>query len=120
MRNIEIRKNARKTVRKNYFTLVFVCLVMMIFAGSYALTLNGIKNLTREDAIVESIKLETEVDSLSNSNLDITSSILKSIFKTDNVDEIYVRESVTAGLFRTIFDGITHVEQFLFRVEKEF
>lgn len=118
MKNKEIRKQARKTVRNNYFTLVFVCVIMMIFAGSYATTFNGIKNVLREDSVVESIKLETEVDSLDSSNLDITSSVLKTIFKTDNVDEIYIEKSVTTGLFRTIFDGVTHLEQFLFRVVK--
>ena len=118
MKNKDIRKRARETLKKNYFTLVFVCLIMMIFAGSYATTFNGIKNVLRDDSVAESIKLETEVDSLSSSNLDITSSVLKTIFKTDNIDEIYVEEKVTAGLFRTIFDGITHIEQFLFRVVK--
>lgn len=119
-KNSEIRKQARVTVRKNYFTLVFVCFIMMFFAGSYAITFNGFKNVFREDAKVESIKLETDVDSLDNSNLDITSDVLKYIFHTDKVDEIYVKESVTAGLFRTIFDGVTHVEQFLFRIVKGF
>ncbi|MBR2784617.1 MAG: DUF975 family protein [Clostridia bacterium] len=118
MKNKDIRKQARKTIEKNYFTLVFVCLIMMIFAGSYATTFNGIKNILRDDSIAESIKLETEVDSLNSSNLDITSSVLKTIFKTDNVDDIYVEETVTAGLFRTIFDGVTHLEQFLFRIVK--
>ena len=118
MKNKDIRKQARKTVGKNYFTLVFVCLIMMIFAGSYATTFNGIKNILRDDSVAESIKLETEVDSLNSSNLDITSSVLKTIFKTDNVDDIYVEETVTAGLFRTIFDGVTHLEQFLFRIVK--
>ena len=118
MKNKDIRKQARNTVEKNYFTLVFVCLIMMIFAGSYATTFNGIKNILRDDSVAESIKLETEVDSLNSSNLDITSSVLKTIFNTDNVDDIYVEETVTAGLFRTIFDGVTHLEQFLFRIVK--
>ena len=118
MKNKDIRKQARNTVGKNYFTLVFVCLIMMIFAGSYATTFNGIKNILRDDSVAESIKLETEVDSLNSSNLDITSSVLKTIFNTDNVDDIYVEETVTAGLFRTIFDGVTHLEQFLFRIVK--
>ena len=116
--NIEIRKRARKVVFKNYFTLIFVCVIMMVFAGGYASTFNGIKNLVRQDSIAESVKLDTQVDSLESSNLDITSATLKAIFNTDKVEEIYVSESVTGGLFRTIFDVITHFEQFLFKIVK--
>lgn len=116
--NKEIRKQARNTLKKNYFTLVFICIIMMFIAGGYTTSLNGMKNLVRRDSIIQSENLNEEVDSLSNSNLDITSEVLTMIFKTDNVENLKVRESVTGGIFRTIFDGITHAEQFLFRIVK--
>ena len=116
--NKEIRKKARKKKKKNYFTLIFVCIIMMVFAGSYATTFNGIKNTIRQDSRATSIKLDTSVDSLENSNLDVTVSILEAIFKTDKIEDIYVSEGVTGGLFRTIFDGITNFERFLFKIVK--
>lgn len=116
--NKEIRKKARNTIKKNYFVLVFVCLIMMIFAGSYTTTFNGFKNILRGDFKIQSEINNVESDSLSNSNLDITSEVLTLIFKTDNIEQIKFKESVTGGIFRTIFDGITHAEQFLFRIVK--
>lgn len=116
--NKEIRKQARNTIRKNYFTLVFVCLIMMMIAGSYTTSLNGLKNLVREDAIIQSEVSNIESDLITGSNLDVTAEVLNLIFKTDNVDEIKFKESVTGGFFRTIFDGITHAEQFLFKLVK--
>lgn len=116
--NKEIRKNARNTVKKNYFVLVFICLIMMFLAGNYTTTFNGIKNLLREDFRTESKLNNIEVDSLSNSNLDITSEVLNLIFDTDDVEQLKFKESVTGGIFRTIFDGITHAEKFVFRIVK--
>ena len=46
---------------KKYIAFL-LCLIMMIFAGSYATTFNGIKNVLRDDSVAESIKLETEVN----------------------------------------------------------
>jgi uncharacterized membrane protein len=116
--NKEIRKQARNTVKKNYFTLVFICFLMMIIAGSYTTSLNGGKNIIRRDFFVESDNINSEIDSLTNSNLDITSQVLTLIFDTDNEEKLKVKENVTGGLFRTLFDGITHAEQFIFRIVK--
>ncbi|MGN1012807.1 MAG: DUF975 family protein [Clostridia bacterium] len=116
--NKEIRKLARNTVKKNYFVLVFICIIMMLLAGMYTTTFNGIKNLLREDFKVESQNINFEIDSLSNSNLDITGEVLTLIFNTDDIEQLKFKESVTGGLFRTIFDGVTHAEQFLFRIVK--
>jgi len=116
--NKEIRKQARNTIRKNYFTLVFVCLIMMIVAGSYTTSFNGLKNLLREDAVIQSEVSDIESDLISGSNLDVTAEVLNLIFKTDKIEEVKFKESVTGGFFRTIFDGITHAEQFLFKIVK--
>ena len=117
--NKQIRKNARNTLKHNYFVLVFVCLIMMILAGSYTTTFNGFKNILRNDFKIESKNNNNiEIDALSNSNMDITSDVLTLIFKTDKVEQVKFKESVTGGFFRTIFDGITHAEQFLFRIVK--
>ena len=117
--NKQIRKNARNTLKHNYLVLVFVCLIMMILAGSYTTTFNGFKNILRNDFKIESRNNNNiEIDALSNSNMDITSDVLTLIFKTDKVEQVKFKESVTGGFFRTIFDGITHAEQFLFRIVK--
>ena len=70
--NKQIRKNARNTLKHNYFVLVFVCLIMMILAGSYTTTFNGFKNILRNDFKIESRNNNNiEIDALSNSNMDI-------------------------------------------------
>lgn len=110
-KNKEIRKQARNTVKKNYFTLVFVCIIMMFIAGSYSTSMNGIKNIIRRDFVIEfnsDYNPNIRVDYLTNSNSDITSDVLNSIFNTNDVEQIKFKESVTGGLFRTIFDGVTH------------
>lgn len=116
--NKQIRKAARNTLKNNYFVLVFICLIMMFLAGSYTTTFNGIKNILRDDFKVEGENLNIEVDALSNSNLDITSEVLNLIFKTNDVEQVKFLESVTGGIFRTVFDGITHAEQFIFKIVK--
>lgn len=120
-KNKEIRKQARNTVKKNYFTLVFVCIIMMFIAGSYSTSMNGIKNIIRRDFVIEfnsDYNPNIRVDYLTNSNSDITSDVLNSIFNTNDVEQIKFKESVTGGLFRTIFDGVTHAQRFIFKIIK--
>ena len=120
-KNKEIRKQARNTVKKNYFTLVFVCIIMMFIAGSYSTSMNGIKNIIRRDFVIEfnsDYNPNIRVDYLTNSNSDITSDVLNSIFNTTDVEQIKFKDSVTGGLFRTIFDGVTHAQRFIFKIIK--
>lgn len=119
-KNKELRKQARNTIKKNYFTLVFVAVVMMILAGTYNTSLSGIKNFFRQDPVIsieEGVDYNQE-DIVKESNFDVTAEVLTMIFKTDNIEKIKFKESVTGGFCRTIFDGITNAEKFLFKVVK--
>lgn len=116
--NKEIRKQARENVKKNYFVLVFVCIIMMFFAGCYSTSMRGIKNLLVRDFVIESQINNTTIDALNDSNFDITSEILKTLFFTDDVEQIRIQNNVTDGIFRTIFDIITNAEKFLFKIIK--
>lgn len=120
-KNREIRKQARNTVKKNYFTLVFICFIMMFLAGNYNTSMTGIKNIIRMDFVIEfnsSYNPDIRLDYLTDTNSDITSDVLNEIFHTDDIEKIKFKESVTGGIFRTIFDGITHAERFIFKILK--
>ncbi len=117
--NKEIRKKARKTIKKNYFTLVFVCLVVMFLAGNHTTTYTSVENLFRQDIVIRSeVNDQVNSDTIEGSNFDVTAEVLTDIFHTSNIEEIKFKESVTGGLCRTIFDGITNAEKFLFRIVK--
>ena len=70
-KNREIRKQARNTVKKNYFTLVFICFIMMFLAGNYNTSMTGIKNIIRMDFVIEfnsSYNPDIRLDYLTNTN----------------------------------------------------
>lgn len=120
-KNRGIRKQARNTVKKNYFTLVFICFIMMFLAGNYNTSMTGIKNIIRMDFVIEfnsSYNPDIRLDYLTDTNSDITSDVLNEIFHTDDIEKIKFKESVTGGIFRTIFDGITHAERVIFKILK--
>lgn len=101
----ELKNKAKKTVRKNYWAATFVCFVLLIGGSIY-----NNSHINVEINYPQNISYE--------SNYDITNQILKDVFKTDNVEEIYAFENVTGGTFRFIFNILTQFERALFKAAK--
>lgn len=105
----ELKSKARKTIRKNYWAVTFVCFLILISGGIY----NDSKlNIEVNYGYIDNNNVYME------SNYDITNQILKDVFKTDNIDEIYAFENVTGGTFRFIFNILTKFERALFKTLK--
>ena len=101
-----IKKDAKQILKKNYWTIIFVCLVMFLLAGSYT------------DSIDSYNIIHYDFDYNESTNYDVTNDILEAIFETSNVDEITNFDNVTGGLFKFIFNLITNFEKALFNITK--
>lgn len=106
-----LKQEGRKSIKKNYWIAIFVCLLALLFAGSY-----------QEENINYNINNVNNVNNnyidINNSNYDITSEVLETIFKTDNIDDVKVYPEVTNGVFRVVFNVMTQFERILFKAVK--
>lgn len=102
----ELKQQANKVVHKNYWAVTFVCFLVLVCGGIF--------NNSRFNEI--EIKFEENIKY--DSNYDITNDVLKYVFKTDNIEEIYAFEHVTGGTFRFIFNIVTQFERALFKMVK--
>ena len=107
----EIRKNAKKYLKRNYWIAVLVTFITVtVLGGGYFYTTNNIfKNETNTtEAVAEDNSLNQEY--LTESNSDVVNDILNLVFKSDNNTQnnnsIVNKKTVGKGILSRVIDKI--------------
>lgn len=98
-----LKKDARKNIKKNYFTIIFVCLIMSIIVGNYDFTFRDNNSLLSTNQN----NLSIIVDYLTHPN----SESLKEYYNKKTVSENINNElNLSKGVFNFIFGAVNKTE----------
>ena len=111
----ELKKQARKTIKNNVWTLLFVGIIMTFVFGEYRISKDGFSNLKTLESYIKEQQNEEQVDFLYKDNDEVLVNkyvdqiINQSLFGTINthITDFNKKHNVTKGVFFGAFEILT-------------